>query len=175
MWIGKHLTLATYRPRFTTRQSSGILATLPPILRTDPTETTEADRDQLIDEMSEDQVLRTGFDTERGSHASTVIRTFKQFIKQNCDELPALQILCNRPVSHGVVTEGTLNELEEALKRTSNLLTRESLWFAYQQVFPAKVRGSVEQQTDIISLHPICYWRECFSGSVQGKRQQPLY
>ena len=31
-------------------------------------------------------------------------------------------------------------------------LSRESLWFAYQQVFPAKVRGSLEQRTDIISL-----------------------
>ena len=141
----------------------------PELLHTDSTPPTQAESDQLIDEMSEDQVLSTGFDTERDSHAATVIRTFKQFIKQNCDELPALQILCKRmeavgagfpqgpPAAglqrvQGSLTEDTLNELEETLRRTSNMLTRESLWFAYQQMSPAKVRGNLEQQTDIISL-----------------------
>ena len=116
------------------------------------TQPTETDRDQLIDELSEDRVLRAGFDTERSTHAITVIQTFKQFIKQNCDELSALQILCKRSGARGLLTENSLNELEESQKRTSNLLTRESLWIAYQQVFPAKVRGSLEQRTDIISL-----------------------
>ena len=119
---------------------------------TEPTQPTETDRDQLIDELSEDRVLRAGFDTERSTHAITVIQTFKQFIKQNCDELSALQILCNRPGMQASLTENTLNELEESLKKPPNTLTREALWFAYHQVSPVKVRGSLEQRTDIISL-----------------------
>ena len=118
----------------------------------EPTPPTETDSEQLIDELSEDRVLRAGFDTERSTHAITVIQTFKQFIKQNCDELSALQILCNRPGVQVSLTENTLNELEESLKKPPNTLTREALWFAYHQVSPVKVRGSLEQRTDIISL-----------------------
>lgn len=113
---------------------------------------TETDRAQLIDEISEDQVVKIGFDTEKGTHATTIIMRFKQFIKQNCDALPALQILCKRPGERGSLSEDSLKALEEALKKPPNTLTCESLWFACQQVYPAKVSGNVEQITDIISL-----------------------
>lgn len=119
---------------------------------TEPTQATETDRDQLLDKLSEDQVLRAGFDTQKGTHATTVIMSFKQFIKQNCDALPALQILCKRPGARGSLTEDTLKTLEESLKKPPNALTCEALWFAYRQVYPAKVRGNVEQCPDLISL-----------------------
>ena len=118
----------------------------------EPPRPTETDSDQLLDALSIDQLRHAGFDTENNAHAIAVIQTFKQFIKQNHDELAALQILCKRQEAQGLITIDSLNELEESLKRTSNLLTRESVWFAYQQVFPAKVREGLEQQTDLISL-----------------------
>ena len=118
----------------------------------EPPRPTETDSDQLLDALSIDQLRHAGFDTENNAHAIAVIQTFKQFIKQNHDELAALQILCKRQEAQGLITIDSLNELEESLKRTSNLLTRESVWFAYQQVFPVKVRDGLEQQTDLISL-----------------------
>ena len=110
------------------------------------------DNDQLIDEISEDQVLDTGFEDQSFIQAATVIQAFKQFINQNVDELSALQILCRRPGTQDTLTEESLNELEESLQQHSNELTYESLWYAYQKRSPNRVRGNVERRTDIISL-----------------------
>ena len=108
--------------------------------------------DQLIDEISEDQVLNTGFEDQSFIQAATVIQAFKQFINQNIDELSALQILCRQPRTQDTLSEENLNALEESLQQHSNGLTYESLWFAYQKRSPNRVRGNVEQRTDLVSL-----------------------
>ena len=110
------------------------------------------DNDQLIDEISEDEILDTGFEDQSFIQAAAVIQAFKKFINQNLDELSALQILCRQPGMQDTLTEENLNELEESLQQHSNGLTYESLWFAYQKRSPNRVRGNVEQRTDIISL-----------------------
>ena len=110
------------------------------------------DPNQLLDGVSVDRVIETGFDNQSSTQVTTVIHAFKQFIDQNMDELSALQILCERPGAQGALTVDSLNELEASLQQHSNGLTCESLWFAYQNRFPNKVRGSFERSTDIISL-----------------------
>ena len=90
--------------------------------------------------------------TQSFAQVATVTHAFKRFIDENIDRLPALQILCERPGAEGMVTEDTLNELEESLQQHSNGLTYKSLWFAYQRRYPDSVRGNVEQLTDLISL-----------------------
>ena len=67
-------------------------------------------------------------------------------------ELSTLQILCRVPEVQGTLTEDNLKALEEALQQHSNNLSRESLWFAYERVFPTRVLGKTEKRTDIISL-----------------------
>ena len=118
----------------------------------EPSEPTETDRDQLIDEISEDRVINAEFDNLNSTQSITVIHTFKQFIDQNIDELSALQILCNHPETEGSLNEDSLIALEESLQQYSNGLSCEALWFAYQQRFPNRVRGTVERRTDLISL-----------------------
>jgi type I site-specific restriction endonuclease len=115
-------------------------------------EPTGTNRDQLIDEISEDQVINAGFDNQSSTQSITVIHTFKQFIDQNMDELSALQILYNRPEAEGSLNEDGLIALEESLQRYSNGLSCEALWFAYQQRFPNRVQGNVERRTDLIPL-----------------------
>ena len=115
-------------------------------------EPTEADRDQLIDEISEDQVMDSGFDNLNSTQVTAVIHAFKQFIDQNVDELPALQILCNRSEAYGSLDEDSLIVLEASLQQYSNGLSCEALWFAYQQRFPNRVQGNLERRTDLISL-----------------------
>ena len=110
------------------------------------------DRNQIIDDISEDQVIETGFDDQSFTQVATVIHAFKDFINQNVDESSALQILCNVPEAQGVLTEDNLKTLEEALQQHSNSLSRESLWLAYKRRSPESVRGGTEQQTDLISL-----------------------
>ena len=118
----------------------------------EPSEPTGTDRDQLIDEISEDQVIDAGFDDLNSTQATTVIHDFKRFINEHIDELSALQILCNFSGAHGTLTEDSLVELEESLINRPDVLTYESLWFAYQRRLPNSVRGNAERRTDIIPL-----------------------
>ena len=110
------------------------------------------DANQLIDDVSEDRVIETGFDERSFTQAATVIHAFKQFIDQNVDELLALQILCRVSEVQGALTEDDLKVLERTLQQHSNSLSRESLWVAYRRRSPEKVRGGTEQRTDLISL-----------------------
>ncbi len=115
-------------------------------------EPTGTDRDQLIDEISEDRVIDARFDDLNSTQATTVIHNFKRFINEHIDELSALQILCNFSGAHGTLTEDSLVELEESLINRPDVLTYESLWFAYQRRLPNSVRGNAERRTDLISL-----------------------
>ena len=110
------------------------------------------DPNQLLDDVSVDRVIATGFDNRSFTQVTTVIHAFKQFINQHANELPALQILCRVPGMQGALTEDTLNALEAALLQHSNSLSRESLWLAYKNRSPESVRGNTDQRTDLISL-----------------------
>lgn len=112
----------------------------------------ERDPNQLMDDVSKDQVIETGFGDQSFTQAVTVIHKFKQFINQFVGELSALQILCRVPETQGTLTEDSLKALEEALQQHSNSLSRESLWLAYQTRSPDRVRGRTIQRTDFISL-----------------------
>ena len=112
----------------------------------------ERNPNQLIDDVSEDRVIETGFDPESFTQAINVIHDFKRFIHEHMDELPALQILCERPGTHDTLTEDSLKELAQALQEHSVSLSRESLWLAYQRRSPENVHGTTKRQTDLISL-----------------------
>ena len=118
----------------------------------EPSESTGTDRDQLIDEISEDRVIDAGFEHQSSTQSTTIIHAFKQFIDQNVDELAALQILCNPPEAEGSLNEDGLIALEASLQRYSKGLSCEALWFAYRQRFPNRVQGNVERRADLISL-----------------------
>ena len=113
----------------------------------DPPSTDDSDESsirkpaQLIDDISEDRVLDTGFDLQSSTQATEAIYAFKRFIDENIGKLAALQILCRHPEAQGTLTEANLKALEEALLQHSNSLSRESLWFAYKRRSPQNVRG----------------------------------
>ena len=110
------------------------------------------DSNQIIDDVSEDSVIETGFDERSFTQVVTVLQAFKQFINQNVGELSALQILCRVPAAQDVLTEDNLKALEAALQQHSSSLSRESLWLAYKRRSSENVQGDTEQRTDLISL-----------------------
>ena len=123
-----------------------------PSMTTEPNVPTARDPNQLIDDVSVDQVTATGFGNQSFTQAMTVIHGFKRFINQNADELSALQIICRIPGTEGALSENDLKTLEEALLQHSNSLSRESLWLAYKRRSPENVQGDTKQRTDLISL-----------------------
>src|SRR5690606_10461721 len=63
--------------------------------------------DIVIDEITTDEVLHTGFDLQR---AEQTIKSFRDFIHQHRDELTALQILYNQPLGKQKLTYAAIRE-----------------------------------------------------------------
>ena len=116
------------------------------------TRTRERDPNQLMDDVSVDRVIETGFESKSFTQAANVIHDFKRFLNEHIDILPALQILCERPGAQGTLTEDSLKELEEALHQHSTSLSREALWMAYKRRSSENVHGTTKRRTDLISL-----------------------
>lgn len=107
--------------------------------------------DQLIDSVNLDSVLHVGFATDQEENADKVIKTFREFIEDNKDEIIALRIIYNQAYKDRPMAIDQLKALYEKLKGKG--VTVERLWDCYAIKRPAAVkRGTVAQLTDLISI-----------------------
>ena len=56
-------------------------------------------KEQIIDTVSADEVIGAGFSVAAKERAQTLVTSFEAFIKENKDEITALQVLYSKP--HG--------------------------------------------------------------------------
>ncbi len=110
--------------------------------------------EQIIDAVSQDQILEAGYDAQAKEQAEQVIHSFQEFIRENRDEITALQILYNIPYGERHLKYEQIRELSDALKNPPYQLNQERLWHAYEQLERARVQNASPQRllTDIISL-----------------------
>lgn len=110
--------------------------------------------EQVIDDISKDIVLLSGFDEQAKAKAQSIISNFKQFIEENKDEITALQIIYNQPYSQRHLTYEQVKQLAEAIEKPPVNLKPELLWGAYEKLEQSKVKKAGPQKllTDIISL-----------------------
>ena len=110
--------------------------------------------EQIIDNVSEDQILYAGYDEAAKERAQATVDTFKKFIDENHDELTALQIIYEKPYGQRHVTYGQIKELAKAIERPPYELTTDKIWNAYEHLEKAKVKGAGPQKllTNIVSL-----------------------
>ena len=107
---------------------------------------------QVIDEVTQDQLLSAGHSKEAKEKAQTILANFRQFIEDHKDEIEALQILYSRPYRAGL-RYGQVKELAEAVRRPPVAAPLERLWQAYEAVEPEKVKGhGGEQLVDVVAL-----------------------
>ncbi len=110
--------------------------------------------EQVIDTISQDEILTAGFDEAAKEKAQSLVQTFQHFIQEHKDELTALQIFYNQPYGQRHLTYQAVKELAEAIAKPPYSLTTDALWRAYEQLDQSKVRHAGPQRllTDIISL-----------------------
>jgi type I restriction enzyme R subunit len=107
---------------------------------------------QVIDEVTQDQLLSAGHSKEAKEKAQTILANFRQFIEDHKDEIEALQILYSRPYRAGL-RYGQVKELAEAVRRPPVAAPLERLWQAYEAVEPEKVKGHGGRQlVDVVAL-----------------------
>ena len=107
----------------------------------------------VIDTISADEVLEFGFSKEALDRARGMVQSFEQFIKDNKDEITALQILYSRPYKKRLSFEA-VKELAEAIQKPPRLWNETQLWQAYAALEKSKVKGAGAKRilTDLVSL-----------------------
>lgn len=107
--------------------------------------------EQTIDITSKDDVIYSGFDTEK---ARGMIRNFKEFINDNKDELDALQILFNQPYGKRHLTFKEIRDLAHKMARPPYNIAPDYVWRAYEHLDKSRVKPLRPEKllTNIISL-----------------------
>lgn len=110
--------------------------------------------EQVIDTVSPDEVIFAGYDEHAKEKAQNIVDTFKKFIKENQNEISALQLIYGRPYGKRYLTYEEIKDLAQAIQKPPYQLTPEVVWKAYEQLDKAKVKGAGPQKllTNIISL-----------------------
>lgn len=109
--------------------------------------------EQVIDEVSEDELLEAGASAEATEKARALVSDFEQFIAVNRDEIDALQFFYAQPYGRRL-SFGDIKALAAAIKAPPRSWTPERLWRAYELLERDRVRGASGQRllTDIVSL-----------------------
>jgi len=111
--------------------------------------------EQIIDTVNKDKAILVGFNNkEKKKIAHEIINRFRKFIKENKDELAALQIIYSKP--HGIrhLTYEQIKQLSDAIHEPPYCLATDNLWRAYEQLEKSKVKKAGPQRilSNIISL-----------------------
>jgi type I restriction enzyme R subunit len=108
--------------------------------------------EQVIDEVTQDELIGAGFDARSLEKAQALVASFREFIEANRDELEAIRVLYSRPHREGLRYR-QVKELAEALKRPPLSASPERVWQAYEAVEPQAVKGKGGRHlTDVIAL-----------------------
>jgi type I restriction enzyme R subunit len=110
--------------------------------------------EQVIDVISQDTVLETGFDTNATEHAKAVVEQFRAFLTKAKDEILALQIIYNQPYSKRHLTYEMIRDLAESMQNPPYNLDTDRVWQAFEQLDKDRVhkRSPHKLLTDVIAL-----------------------
>jgi type I restriction enzyme R subunit len=98
--------------------------------------------EQIIDEITQDELLSAGFDAAAKLKAQSLLADFRKFLEDNREEIEAIQILYSQPYRAGL-RYSQLKELRNAIERPPLSLKRPEfrLWRLYEAVEPMSVKG----------------------------------
>ncbi|MGB6130656.1 MAG: DEAD/DEAH box helicase family protein [Acidobacteriaceae bacterium] len=111
--------------------------------------------EQIIDTVSQDQLLEAGPAEAIRDRALRMVQTFEQFLQTNKDEIEVLQILYSKPCAAGLSLRD-VKSLAGMLQKPidgSPRATPDQLWHAYERLDASHVRGTrTEVAADLVNL-----------------------
>jgi type I restriction enzyme R subunit len=114
--------------------------------------TLQARAEQVIDTVSQDELLEAGFSAEATERAKATVGSFHRFIEENRDQIAALQLLYSQRYGSGL-RYPDIRALAQAIQAPPWSLSNDVLWKAYAQLDKSRVRGSGPRVlVDIVSL-----------------------
>ena len=113
-------------------------------------ENVRRNHEQIIDNVNLDTVLFADFDDKQQENADRVLKSFHDFIEENKNEIIAMRVIFDQKYKDRPMVIEQLKELYEKLKAKN--ITVQRLWDCYAIKQPDKVKGTMAQLTDLISL-----------------------
>ncbi len=109
--------------------------------------------EQIIDNISEDQVISAEFSVEALEKVKSMVQSFEQFLVDNRDEITALQVLYSKPYKSRLRFED-IKELAGMIEKPPHHFRVDTLWDGYAALEKAKVKGANAPHilTDLVSL-----------------------
>ncbi len=109
--------------------------------------------EQVIDEVSQDELLFAGPSEEARERALALTRSFEEFLAEKRDEIEALQFFYSQPYGHRLRFR-EIKTLAAAIQAPPRSWTPESLWRAYELLDRGRVRGAAAKRllTDVVAL-----------------------
>ncbi len=109
--------------------------------------------DQIIDEISKDELLEAGPAPEAKDRAQALVKSFEQYLVEHKDEIEALQFFYAQPWKRRLKYDD-IRALANAIGTPPRNWTPERLWHAYEQLDKNRVHGASSERllTDIVSL-----------------------
>ena len=113
----------------------------------------KAQLEQIIDEVSRDEVLEAGISPEAKDKARALVHSFETFLAEHREEIEALDYFYSVPHRERLRYDD-VKALAEAIGAPPRSWTSERLWRAYETLERDKVRGASVQRllTDLVSL-----------------------
>lgn len=96
--------------------------------------------EQYIDDITQDEIIKSEFSRNAEDVAKETVKSFREFIEENKDEITALRIIYNQPYEKRYLTEQMVNELAERLHKPPYNIAPQKLWKAYEILEKGKVR-----------------------------------
>jgi type I restriction enzyme R subunit len=133
------------------KKASGPLANKPAFRRA--LQDVKREVEQIIDEVSQDEITLAGASAEAREKARALVRSFETYLEEHSDEIEALQFYFSVPYAKRPQLED-IQALADALKAPPRAWTPEKLWHAYEMVAKDRVRGASSQRlmADLVSL-----------------------
>jgi type I restriction enzyme, R subunit len=110
-------------------------------------------RNEQIILSTQDSVLEAEFNEDAIEKSQKIVTNFKEFLKENRDELTALQIIYNKQYKSREITFADIQKLAEKLSNPPYSMSTELVWRAYRNLENKKVKANpAKLLTNIISL-----------------------
>ncbi len=108
--------------------------------------------EQVIDSINIDKVEFAGWDKQAKDKSIELVESFKAYIKENKDEITALQIFYNQPYRRRELTFSMVKELLEKIKEDKPNLAPLRVWQAYEALEKVNGESPKDELVALVSL-----------------------
>lgn len=110
------------------------------------------DKEQKIDHDNIDTVLRTEWGKDSLENAQNLVNEFADYLKQNKDNIDALEIFYDQPQRRREITYDMIREVMDRLKADKPTLAPVRVWNAYSQLDDYKGKQPINELTALVAL-----------------------